>query len=176
MSRRGGSTPPEGDFGARMKEVGAQERGQGTRVRCRRHKGEVEERKRQRGLSGLLSWPAPAARRVIASPGQASRVRPLLHTIPLAPLLLFAMPGARSGPSVLLLPLLLSSRSCSLYPRPPRALLGHDTHRRAARAVRFLTTAAPARVARATVHLRYAFLLSLRCAALSQIAPAYIAY
>lgn len=83
--------------------------------------GTVETKKRGRGnvvSPGPFSWPAPAARRVIASPRQASRVRPLLHTIPLAPLpfsyllsspLLSAMPGARSGPSVL--PLLLSNRS-----------------------------------------------------------------
>lgn len=85
LSRRGGSTPPEGDLGARRKA-------QGTAARCRRH---GEER-------GPLSWPAPAARRVIASPGQASRVRPLLRTISTPPLPrppLFPETGARSGPT-----------------------------------------------------------------------------
>lgn len=45
-------------------------------ARRRRHEGKNE---------APLSWPAPAARRVIASPGQASRVRPLLRAISTPP-------------------------------------------------------------------------------------------
>lgn len=115
LSRRGGSTPPEGDLGARRKA-------QGTAARCRRH---GEER-------GPLSWPAPAARRVIASPGQASRVRPLLRTISTPPLPrppLFPETGARSGPThcsrspSLLHPLPLFPAARWFPRRPPRALL-----------------------------------------------------
>lgn len=117
LSRRGGSTPPEGDLGARRKA-------QGTAARCRRH---GEER-------GPLSWPAPAARRVIASPGQASRVRPLLRTIstPPSPASPFPRDWRSIGPhSLLPLPLpppsaaSFSSRSVvsSIPRRPPRALL-----------------------------------------------------
>lgn len=71
--------------------------GRGRR-RCRRPRG----RGRGRGnvVPGPLSRPAPAARRVIASLGQASRVRPLLHTAPPAPTPLPSRPGARSGPFV----------------------------------------------------------------------------
>lgn len=101
---------------------------QGTAARCRRH---GEER-------GPLSWPAPAARRVIASPGQASRVRPLLRTIstPLDPLLPPPSPfprdwrsiGPHRAPALPLPPLSaasFSSRSVvsSIPRRPPRALL-----------------------------------------------------
>lgn len=100
---------------------------QGTAARCRRH---GEER-------GPLSWPAPAARRVIASPGQASRVRPLLRTIstPLDPLLPPPSPfprdwrsiGPHRAPALPLPPLSaasFSSRSVvsSIPRRPPRAL------------------------------------------------------
>lgn len=91
LSRRGGSTPPEGDLGARRKA-------QGTAARCRRH---GEER-------GPLSWPAPAARRVIASPGQASRVRPLLRTISTPP-----FPGLPFSPRLAL------DRAPLTAPAPP---------------------------------------------------------
>lgn len=130
--------------------------------------GTVETKKRGRGnvvSPGPFSWPAPAARRVIASPRQASRVRPLLHTISLAPLpfsylLLFspflsAMPGARSGSSVLdRAPLLLSSRSwITTRFLPPRC-----TPRAAPPAQSASSPLLqPARITRATVHLPYAF-------------------
>lgn len=98
LSRRGGSTPPEGDFGACLRglsgngEVGTVVREGGSHW-CGRGGGG------QGGRANVvpLSRAAPAARRVIASPRQASRVRPLLHTTLSGP----TSPSWRSvGPSV----------------------------------------------------------------------------
>lgn len=87
-------------------------------ARRRRHEGKNE---------APLSWPAPAARRVIASPGQASRVRPLLRAISTPPPppgpLLSPEPGARSGPTALPPLYLLYLFFSSVPRRPPRALL-----------------------------------------------------
>lgn len=92
LSRRGGSTPPEGDFGARLtggKKTGGRRAAGGVGYRCA-GRGRSRRCGRGGGQGGRasvvpLSWAAPAARRVIASPGQASRVRPLLHTTPSGP-------------------------------------------------------------------------------------------
>ena len=146
LSRRGGSTLPEGDLGARTREVG--HRGPG--VRCRRHSGDEEERKRQRGLSGplLVARPRRPPRDCFPEAGIACQA-PLTHY--------------SSGPASLLLssPLLYSPRClvldrappCSLYSYPAARVLSIPDHHTlsstamhtaccAARAVRFYTTAA----------------------------------
>ena len=114
--------------------------------------GEMKKRGRGNVVSpGPFSWPAPAARRVIASPGQASRVRPLLHTIPLAPLLLSS--PLLSSPRCLVLDRAPPCCRCSLYSYPAARVPSIPDHhafsstamhtaRCAARAVRFFITAA----------------------------------
>lgn len=69
-----------GEVGGNVGEVGHRCTGRGIARRCRRGS-------EQGGRANVvpLSRAAPAARRVIASPGQASRVRPLLHTTPSGP-------------------------------------------------------------------------------------------
>lgn len=93
LSRRGGSTPPEGDLGARLRELSGNgevgctvvQGGKGGTEGITEWDGRGSGRQGGRANVVPLSRAAPAARRVIASPRQASRVRPLLHTVPSGP-------------------------------------------------------------------------------------------